>query len=161
LILYVTKIIDPLHKATIKQFELTFTMNTYGTCCFPIRNVVALKEPIDRSFSKQVFLDRGMMELQKAYGKDYFQIKFTSRETKETVAIIPIHYITGGDGKHIKSKSGLRKNQLTLELSQLFDTNVDYLERLIVKMDRGDAEQFAAWFLFAWNADERRNNNKV
>jgi hypothetical protein len=100
------------------------------------------------------------MELQKDHGRNYFQIKLSSRAMNETIAIVPIHFISCGAGKHIKSKSGLRKNQLTLELNQLIDTNVDYLERLIIKMDRADADHFNDWLLWAWSNDERRNNNK-
>ena len=137
-------------------------MNTYTICGFPLQNVVALKEPLDKSTAKRVFVDRGSLTLEKAHGRDFFWIKFASRKTNDILAIIPIHFIQCGEGNNVKSNAGLRKNILTMELNQLFDTRVDYLERVMIKMDRSDATQFAEWFVYAWNNDERRctNGNK-
>jgi hypothetical protein len=137
-------------------------MNSYSVCAFPVRNVVALKEPIDKSTAKRVFVDRGTLTLEKAHRKEFYRIKLASRGPSDAVTIIPIHFIQCGEGKNIKSNAGLRKNKLTIELNQVFDTNLDYLERIIIKMDREDAAQFSEWFVYAWNNDERRitNSNK-
>jgi hypothetical protein len=136
-------------------------MNTYAPCGYPVKNVVALKEPVDGSMAKRLSVDRGTIVLEKAHGHEYYQIKLFDREANKCVALIPLHFIDRGRGQHIKSRNGLKKNMLEFELNEVFNTNTDYLERITVKMDRADSVCFVSGFLSAWKNDERRRNKNI
>jgi hypothetical protein len=101
--------------------------------------------------SKKVFVDRGALELQKlGQFSDYRLAFYDHRNSHDLTCAIPVEYIKTVTGKWIKGKNGLRKAEVRFDLSEVLDTRTGYVETIVVKMDRDEANRLSDSLYPCW-----------